>query len=72
VDVTLCARDGAALLESTDVPFDAQAGTLTIACRAHYLKQDRFPLAVTLRVEATIGGVRRSLGSFDLDHIPPV
>lgn len=72
VDVKLCARDGTELTEAPDVPFDPAAGTVTIACRTHYLRGGQFPLELTLRVEAICDGLRRSLGSFDIDHIPPV
>jgi anti-sigma factor RsiW len=72
VDVTMYTRDGTALVESTNVPFDTEAGTITIACRSHYLKGGQFPLEVTIGVEATADGLRRSLGSFDIDHIPSV
>jgi hypothetical protein len=72
VDVTLCARDGTPLLQRTAVPFDAEAGTVIIACRRHYLNVGDFPLEITLRVDATADGQKRSLGSFDIDHILPV
>lgn len=72
VDVTLCTRDGDALAQDKDVPFDAEAGTVTIACRIHYLRSGQFPLEITLRVEALRDGLRSTLGSFDIDHIPPV
>jgi anti-sigma factor RsiW len=72
VDIALCTRDGTALAEEKDVPFDSEAGTITIACRSHYLRGGQFPLEITLRVEAIRDGLRRILGSFDIDHIPPV
>jgi anti-sigma factor RsiW len=72
VDVTLFSRDGTQLLEREAVPFDAHAGTITVACRGYYLKQGGIPLQITVRVEAAVDGGRRSLGTFDIDHIPPV
>lgn len=72
VDVTMCTRDGTPLVERKGVPFDAGAGTITIACRDYYVRERVFPLEITMRVEATTDGGRRSLGNFDIDHIPPV
>jgi hypothetical protein len=71
VDVTLCTRDGTPLIAAKDVPFDSASGTVLIACRAHYVSGGQFPLEITLRVEAMAGGVRRSVGAFEIDHIPP-
>jgi hypothetical protein len=72
VDVTLCTRDGTPLRKQEGVPFDAQAGTITIACRDYYATGAPFPLEVTLLVEAATEGGRKPLGKFDIDHIPPV
>lgn len=70
VEITLCARDGTPLAPRRPVPFDAQAGTIIVACRDYYLGQ--FPLEITLKVEAIAAGKRRDAGAFELDHIPPV
>lgn len=70
VDVTLCTRDGTPLREQKAVPFDAEAGTITIACRDYYTTGD-LPLEITLRVEAATAGGRKTLGDFEIDHIPP-
>jgi len=72
VEVTLCARDGTPLLPSRDAPFDAEAGTLTVACRDYYVKSGVFPLEITLQVEAIANGQRRPVGTFEIDHIRPV
>ncbi len=72
VEVTLCARDGTPLIPRVDAPFDADAGTITVACRGYYLKNQALPLEITLQVEAIVAGERRQVGTFDIDHIPPV
>lgn len=71
VDLTMTSRAGAPLMEAPDVTFDAEAGTVIIACRAHYLNSG-LPLEVTLRVDVTADGQTRSLGTFDIDHIAPL
>lgn len=72
VEVTLCARDGTPLMPPQAAPFDAEAGTITVACRGYYLKSGAIPLEVTVQVEAISEGKRRRVGTFDIDHIPPV
>lgn len=72
VDVTLCTRDGTPFLERQDVPFDSEAGTVTIACRSHYLTDGQLPLAVSVRVSAITDAGTRSVGTFDIDHIAPL
>lgn len=71
VEVTLCARDGTPLVPRQGAPFDAEAGTITVACRAYYLASGMFPLEITLQVEAITGGRRRPAGTFDIDHVLP-
>lgn len=72
VEVTLCARDGTPLIPPRGAPFDAEAGTVTVACRAHYLANGTFPLEITLQLEAISEGERRPVGTFDIDHVLPL
>jgi Putative zinc-finger len=72
VEVTLCARDGTALAPGRVAPFDAEAGTVTVACRDYYVASGVFPLEITLQVEAIGEGKRWSVGTFEIDHLPPV
>jgi hypothetical protein len=71
VDVTLHTPDGTALWKREAVPFDAEAGTITIACRDYYVANALFPRLISLHVEAESDGKRKSLGIFEIDHIPP-
>jgi hypothetical protein len=72
VEVTLCARDGTPLIAPMLAPFDAEAGTITVACRDYYLKDPAFPLEITLQVEVVAEGKRRPVVTFEIDHILPV
>jgi hypothetical protein len=72
VDVRLSSLDGETITVEEDVPFDSEAGTITIACRVHFATAGQFPLEVSLHAEAIRGGLRHSLGSIVLDHILPV
>lgn len=72
VEMTMRTRDGALLVPSLPVSFDAEAGTVIIACRDYYVTNAQFPLEITIHVEAISAGKRRPAGVFELDHIPPV
>jgi hypothetical protein len=69
VELTLCARDGTPLSPARVAPFEAEAGTITLACRSYYLASGSVPLEITVRVEAISGGQRLAVGAFEINHI---
>jgi anti-sigma factor RsiW len=69
VEIVLCTRDGTVLMPPEPAPFDAEAGTIIVACRSFYLANGSIPLEITLQVEAITAGERRTVGHFEIDHV---
>jgi hypothetical protein len=66
VDVELVDEHGAVRLQLVGVPFDPRAGEVLIACQRHY---EHHPYAPTFHVHAVVGGERREVGRYWIDHI---
>ena len=69
VDIDVITPDGLTRLTFPQVPFDAGAGEVLIACQRHY--QFVFPQEgdPTFRVHAVEGGARRVVGDYVVRHV---
>jgi hypothetical protein len=67
VDLDLVTPDGTLLRAYENVPFDAAAGEVMIACQRHY--EGRVPEDTRFRVWAHEGGERRRVGDYYIEHV---